>query len=293
MPRLVRWIWTLLALHLALGMIAFAHFLLTGQYGLLSWYFWALGSLFFLAMTATECSLALVCCSWFEADEPMRLAWLAIAGAALARFAGTLLREVSDGHLPRISTHWSGLVPTGLFAGWRELGLVVGGPLSMAFLAIGLGRVLRIQRRFRLRGALTRGDQALLVLILAFTVSQISTVVPLLGRHPSLGTMLLWLSDPLLSLLLIEAVLVRRCVIGMGQGLVARCWGMFVLAIVTTSAGDAAIWASSHSLLPEPLIALSWFIWFVAAAAFASAPAYQLAAMSLIREESMHLPGRR
>ncbi|MGA2807354.1 MAG: hypothetical protein ABSE87_04415 [Terracidiphilus sp.] len=293
MPRLVRWIWTLLALHLALGMIAFAHFLLTGQYGLLNWYFWALGSLFFLVMTATECSLALICCSWFDADEPMRLAWLAIACAALARFAGTLLREISDGHLPWISRHWSGLVPTGIFASWKEMGLVVGGPLSMAFLAIGLGRVLGIQRRFRLRGALTRTDQALLVLIVAFTVSQVSTILPLLGRHPSLGTMLLWLSDPLLSLLLIEAVLVRRCVIGMGQGLVARCWGMFVLAIVTTSAGDAAIWASSHSLLPEPLIALSWFIWFVAAAAFASAPAYQLAAMSLIREESMQLPGGR
>ena len=79
----------------------------------------------------------------------------------------------------------------------KKLGLVMS-QRSHRFMAIGLDDSLST---FRLRGALTRGDQALLVLILAFTVSQISTVLPLLGRHPSLGTMLLWLSDPLLSLL--------------------------------------------------------------------------------------------
>jgi hypothetical protein len=291
MPRIVRWIWTLLGFHLALGTIAFLHFVLTGEYALLTWYFWALGSLFFLIMTATECGFALVCCSWFDADEPMRLAWLMIACAALARFTGTLLRGISNPHLTWVSGHWLGWASAGLLAGLSQLGLVVGGPLSMAFLAIGLARVLRIQRRFHLIGALTRGDQALLVLIVAFTFSQIGTILPLLGSHPSAATMLLWLSDPLLSLLLIEAVLVRRSVIRMGQGLVARCWGMFVLAIATTSAGDAAIWAANHNLLPEPLNALSWFIWFVAAAAFACAPAYQLAAMSLVKEETVQSPG--
>jgi hypothetical protein len=130
------------------------------------------------------------------------------------------------------------------------------------------------------------------LLVLAFTISQLYINLPLSGNHPSLGTMLLWLSDPLLSLLLIEAILVRRSVIRMGQGLVAKCWGMFVLAIVVTSAGDAAIWASNHGLLSASLTALSWYIWFVAAAAFASAPAYQLAAISLTRESSVVLPLR-
>jgi len=132
-----------------------------------------------------------------------------------------------------------------------------------------------------------------LFLVLAFSVSQLSNDLPLLWSHPSLGTMLLWLSDPLLSLLLVEAILVRRSVIRMGQGLVAKCWGMFVLAIVITSAGDAAIWASNHGLLSEPMTALSWYIWFVAAAAFASAPAYQFAAISLTREDNLHLQARR
>jgi len=292
MPRMVRLIWILLALHLALGMIAYAHFLVTGRYVVLGWYFSTLGTLFFLVMTAIECCVALICRSWFDSDEPMRLAWGMIACAALARLGGVLLRAVSDGHLPWGYWHQFSQLPGGLFTNLSQMGLVVGGPLSMAFLAIGLGRVLGIQRKFHLLGSLTRADKALLVLVVAFSVSQLFIILPLLGSHPSLGTMLLWLSDPLLSLLLIEAILVRRSVIRMGQGLVAKCWGMFVLAIVVTSAGDAAIWASSHNLLSESITALSWYIWFVAAAAFASAPAYQLAAISLTRGTSTHLMGK-
>jgi hypothetical protein len=293
MSQLVRFIWTLLALHLALGIIAYAHFLVTGQYTVLGWYFETLGSLFFLVMTATECCLAIICRSWFDSDEPMRLAWGMIACAALARLSGVLLRAVSDGHLPWGYWHRISLPSGGLFESLSQLGMVVGGPLSMAFLAFGLGRVLGIQRKFRLLGALTRVDQALLFLVVAFSISQLAINLPLLGRHPSLGTMLLWLSDPLLSLLLIEAILVRRSVIRMGQGLVAKCWGMFVLAIVITSVGDAAIWASNHNLLSVSMTALSWYIWFIAAAAFTSAPAYQLAAISLTREGSMRLPAKR
>jgi len=225
----------------------------------------------------------------------MRLAWGLIACAALARFVGTLLRGLSTWHLSLIFGHWLSSPHTaGLDAGMDVTGMVAGGPLSMVFLAVGLGCVLRIQRRFGLMAPLTRGDQALLILIVAFTVRQIMfSFLPLLGSHPSRGTMLLWLSDPLLSLLLIEAVLVRRSVIRMGAGLVARCWGMYAFAIAITSAGDAAIWATSKGLLAEPLMFLSWFIWYVAAAAFACAPAYQLAAMSLIREECMQTSGKR
>jgi hypothetical protein len=293
MPRTVRLIWILFALHLALGMAAYAHFLVTGRYVVLGWYFSTFGTLFFLVMTATECCLALICRSWFDPDEPMRLAWGMIACAALARLAGVLLRAFSDGQLPW--GHWLqfGLIPRGLFTNFSQMGLVVGGPLSMAFLAVGLGRVLGIQRKFHLLASLTRADKALLVLVVAFSVSQLAINLPLLANHQSLGTVLLWLSDPLLSLLLIEAILVRRSVIRMGQGLVAKCWGMFVLAIVVTSAGDAAIWAGSHNLLSEPMTALSWYIWFVAAAAFASAPAYQLAAISLTRDGSIHLVEKR
>jgi hypothetical protein len=284
MPRYVRSIWIVTAIHLVIGVVAYAHFLISGRYEFIAGYFAIFGSLFFLLMTATEFSLALICRSWFDADEPMRLAWSMIALAGLARLAGTGIRQSGDGHLPWGHRQW--LVPHHgvLFANLDQLGMVVGGPLSMAFLAFGLGRVRSIQRRFRLLGSLTRGDEALIVLILGFSISQLTINLPLLRGQNSLGTILLWMSDPLLALLLVQAVLVRRSVIHIGQGLLAKCWGMFVVGIVTTSLGDAAIWANNHSFLPESLTALSWYIWFIPAAAFASAPAYQLAAMSSTRD---------
>jgi len=273
-------------------MIAYLHFLVTGTYVWLGWFFVVAGSLFFLVMTATECWLAFTCRSWFDADEPMRLAWGMIAFAALARLAGVVIREVADGRLPWGPVQLRPLFG-GVFANLGQMGLFVGGPLSMAFLAIGLGRVLQTQRRFWLRGPLTLGDRVLLVLIIAFSVSQLVINLSLLGGHPSPGAVLLWLSDPLLALLLIEAVLVRRAVVRIGQGLLAKCWGMFVMAIVTTSLGDAAIWANNHDLLSKRLTALSWYIWFVAAAAFASAPAYQLAAISIVQEPNLRQPASR
>jgi hypothetical protein len=221
----VRLIWILLALQLALGMVAYVDFLVTGQYVVLGWYFSLLGTLFFLVMTATEFSLALICQSWFDSDEPMRLAWGTIACASLARLAGVVLRAVSGGHLPWGDWHQLNQLFGGMFLSLSQMGLVVGGPVSMAFLAFGLGRVLGVQRKFQLVGSLTRGDKALIFLVLAFSVSQLAINLPLLGSRPSMGTVLLWFSDPLLSLLLIEAILVRRSVIRVGQGLVARCWG--------------------------------------------------------------------
>jgi hypothetical protein len=265
-------------------MLAYADFLVFGRYEVITRYFVIFGSLFFLLMTAAEFSLALICRSWFDDDEPMRLAWSMIALAGLARLAGTCIREGADGHLPWGTHQWLALFHSGLFANLGQLGAVVGSPLSMTFLAFGLGRVLSVQRRFRLPGSLTRGDKALLMLILAFSISQLAINLPLLRGQNSVGTILLWMSDPLLALLLVQAVLVRRSVIRIGQGLLAKCWGMFVLAIVTTSLGDAAIWANNHNYLPESLTALSWYIWFIPAAAFASAPAYQLAAMSSTRD---------
>ena len=154
----------------------------------------------------------------------------------------------------------------------------------MFFLVVALSRVLTIQERFGVLRGLSRTDLLLISLIVAFTLGEIANIVRYLGpsyQPPTLTKAILWLSDPLLALLLIQAVLIRRSVIRVGLGLISQCWGMYVIAIVTTLAGDASIWAIGQGLLSERLIALTWYIWFFAAAAFASAPAYQLAAMTL------------
>jgi hypothetical protein len=83
---------------------------------------------------------------------------------------------------------------------------------------------------------------------------------------------------PLLSLLLIEAVLVRRFSLRMGGGLIAQCWGAFTAAILVTFVGDVAVWLFAHGPVPVPLNATSWYVWFLASAAYALAPAYQVEA---------------
>lgn len=291
MPRFVRWIWRVCAIHFAIGLAAYLHFLVTGSYRYLTWYFLILGTLFFLLTTAAEFYFAFECRMGFEADEPMRMAWTFIALSSLARFLAAALISLD---------HWRGAsLPSSVLTvvlprGIAQAGEVIGGPLSMIFLAIALSRVLQVQRRFGVLRRLTRTDLLLIALIGAFTLGEIANIVRYLGpSYPSapLTRAILWSSDPLLALLLVQAVLIRRSVIRVGLGLVSQCWGMYVIAIVTTLAGDASIWAIGEGLLSEPLIALTWYIWFFAAAAFASAPAYQLAAMTLpLHEGAMRKP---
>jgi hypothetical protein len=293
MPRFVRWIWEVSAIHLGLGMAAYLHFLLTGSYQYLSQYFWIAGTAFFLLATAVELFLALQCRAGFEPDEPMRLAWTLIALASVSRFSGTLLNTANRWHLTWITGQTSSALALVSLQGLAQAGAVVGGPLAMLFLAAGLGRVLQVQHRFQVLGGLTRSDQSLIALIAVFTLGQVANILHHVGPHPPLSVVALWLSDPLLALLLIEAVLIRRAIIRVGLGLISQCWGMYVLAIVATLAGDASRWAESEGLLSDQLTALSWYIWFFAAAAFTSAPAFQLAAMSLpmTQENALHKDG--
>jgi hypothetical protein len=284
MPRFVRWIWIAFAIHFAIGMAAYLHFLITGSYRYLSWYFLTFGTLFFLLTSAAESFLSFECRSGFEADEPMRAAWTFIALASLARLVGTGLSSLDHWHVGTILGSTSSVLAVILPKGLAQAGSVVGGPLSMVLLAIGLSRVLKVQHMFGILRGLTRTDLSLISLIAAFTIAEIANIVRYLGpsyQSPSLTKAILWLSDPLLALLLVQAVLIRRSVIRVGIGLISQCWGMYVIAIVITLAGDASIWAVSEGLLSESFTALTWYIWFFAAAAFASAPAYQLAAMTL------------
>jgi hypothetical protein len=284
MPRFVRWIWRICAIHFAIGLAAYLHFLITGSYRYLTWYFLILGTLFFLLTTAAEFFLAFECRAGFEADEPMRMAWTFIALSSLARFLAAALITLDHWRGASVPGSASSFLTVILPRGIAQAGEVIGGPLSMIFLAIALSRVLQVQRRFGVLGRLKRTDLLLLALISAFTLGEIANIVRYLGPSypsPPLTKAILWSSDPLLSLLLVQAVLIRRSVIRIGMGLVSQCWGMYVIAIVTTLAGDASIWAIGEGLLSEPLIALTWYIWFFGAAAFASAPAYQLAAMTL------------
>ena len=85
--------------------------------------------------------------------------------------------------------------------------------------------------------------------------------------------------DPLLWMLLWQALRLFRSVRQMGLGWIGKCYGAFALGIVLVLLGDVAIWATSWGYLPWPWRAIGWYVWIPAAGAFAAAPAFQWEAM--------------
>lgn len=284
MPRAVVWIWRFCAIHLAVGATAYAHFLMTGSYSFITWYFVILGTLFLLLTAAAEFYLAFECRSGFDPDEPMRMVWSLITLASSARFLAAALIFLDHWRVEKIQSAMASVLGLPLTKSLAEVGEVIGGPIAMVLLAIALSRVLSIQRQFGILRGLTRLDITLICLIILFTLAEGANILRYIHPpfpRPSVAQAILWTSDPLLGFLLVEAVLIRRSAFCIGFGLVSKCWGMYVMAIMATLAGDAGIWAFGENLIPEQLVPLTWYIWFFAAAAFASAPAYQLAAMKL------------
>jgi hypothetical protein len=109
-----------------------------------------------------------------------------------------------------------------------------------------------------------------------------STVISLLAKADRQAITLLsflgWITDPLLCIVLLEALLLRRMVMKMGGGLVERCWTSYSVAILLTAAGDLAFWLLGFRVRGDA-VALSWLVWYPAAAAYALGPAWQLEAI--------------
>ena len=121
----------------------------------------------------------------------------------------------------------------------------------------------------------------MLALIGAYVVREARDVVAAIhaGARLSVGVVFGWPVDPLLLVLLGEAMLLNRSVKHMGEGWIGRCWSAFSIGIFLVSLGDVAIWAASWGFLPWPWSGLQWYVWIPAAGAFAVAPAYQLEAI--------------
>ncbi|MBV9266787.1 MAG: hypothetical protein JO061_11520 [Acidobacteriaceae bacterium] len=217
------------------------------------------GALFFVGASLLQVYLSFRCAALFSSGDLLRPAWFLIAFSGLARLAGDILR---------------------LFG--RETFSPLFSPVSMLSLAFGLYRVLRACRQNGIFGQLRLSDSLLIGPVVVYTVDFFATVVLASGSQSATSwvqRVLSWTSDPLLCVLLIQAILIRRSVANMGWGLIARCWISFTAAIFATSLGDVGLWAWSKGYLPPPLETASWHVWFVASAAFALGPAYQLQAM--------------
>jgi hypothetical protein len=213
--------------------------------------------------------------------NPLRNAWSLIMLASAVRWVGLVLANwlnVPSYINPRFyfAQPWD----TQTAASLREFGLLIG-PVHMLLLAVGLGMVLRLYKRLGILAKLKPVDYFLLALVLGFTLRQGHQIYHLVAQESdplTLTAILKWVTDPLLSCLLVEAVLIRRAVVSMGWGLISKSWGAYTVAIFLTSVAHMGMWADRYGDIPWQVGALSWYIWFAVTAAYALGPAYQVQA---------------
>ena len=267
---------------LAIGIAAAVAWWQTGNPIWIQSFFSYAGALFLVACSALGCWASLHCWKRFSSGDLLRPAWLLISLSALAQLVGGVITHVfgnaallSRITLLDVSPNAALIVRAG------EYGRLFS-PAYMVFLALGLLYVLKACRENGLIGRFRRVDIVLLLIVVAYTVNFLATVVLAshqLARRQAVTPIHDWTSDPLLCILLLEAILIRRSIGNMGWGLIARCWFSFTAAIALTSVGDVGLWAWWKGYLPPALAVASWYVWFLASAAYALGPCYQLQAL--------------
>lgn len=230
------------------------------------------GALWLVTLSVVELWYALAARRLFSPGEPLRAAWSLIAMAAACHLASGILIQVLSQDSLINPLRYSGDLTV-----LRQLGLLIGGPLQMALLACGLVYPIRAYRRFGMLAGFRGLDWVLLAWVVCFAVRECADVARAVsgGRAVTAYEAINLVTAPLLAVLLLEAILIRRSVLNMGSGLVGKCWGAYTAAVFLTSLGDMGLWASTHSDLAAPLASVIWYIWFLAGSAYALAPAFQ------------------
>ena len=260
----------------AVGLAGWVHWQTTGEVRWLIAFFRYPNTFFIILVGAAEVGFCAYARQQFERGDALRSAWSWLTLAAMAHFTGTLLTTFFESRTDSPS-QWNTI---------HDAGQALGGPAQMALLLVGLVRVAIHCRRLGLLKRLTRSDHLLLALVLGLTVRTVYGIWRYLsGGKPVTWVMAAnWTSDPMLILLLVVAVLIRRSVFRMGRGMIANCWRSFVAAILLTVIADAGLWCLQCT--SAPWAGLGWYLWFIADATFALAPAFQVAALEHARSRS-------
>jgi hypothetical protein len=268
----------------------------TGDTHWLSRFFYYPGALFLVGASAVELALCLQCLRAFSPGEHMGSAWLLLLASAVCHFTGSVMSElfgVRSWLNPLV--FWHSERSTAVFASMRVLGLTLGGPVRWLFLAWGLCLVLRVYRQMGLLGRIRHTDWFLIMVTTIYVFLEAGAVVAALrtGTVFSLYQQINWLNDPLLLVLMIEAILIYRSLVTSGFGRVSKCWGTYVLAIVFTCLGDIGLLAHAYGYAPWPAEPITWHTWLIASGLFALAPAYQLLAIRRIHLSLQAITRRR
>ena len=260
--------------------MVFAVWRITGNDAWIEIFFQIPGALLLVWLAAVSLLISVRVTRGFFPGEPMRGAWQLIALSAGSELAGSVLIQIfgTKSLLNPLTYFPHGVERVPVF---RTIGTILHGPCRFALLATALYLVLRLYRQSGFLGRYTPLDWVVLVVFGSYVVREATDVVVAMhrGKVFSAGEILNFPADPLLWVLLAQAMRLSRSVERMGAGWISRCYGAFSAGIFLILVGDVMIWATVWGYLPWPWSALGWFVWIPAAVAFALAPLYQWEAM--------------
>jgi hypothetical protein len=231
-------------------------------------------------MAAVELWLCLVVLRSFPAGSPLRSTWMLLTLAAAARAGSGVLTEFL-GTIWLLNPLWWGEQPkSGLIGQLRQAALLAGGPIRLVLLVAALLAVLRILRKYGFRVLPTFGDWAVSGIVCMFTLARFgeACAASLAGRQISQADWISLAGLPILCVLSMEAMLLRRSVARMGNGLISKGWVVLGYGILLTVAGEVVLWVLPHYSQTLPLAMVCALMPLTIGSAFALVPAYQLAA---------------
>ncbi|HEY4364247.1 MAG TPA: hypothetical protein VGN17_24985 [Bryobacteraceae bacterium] len=257
----------------AVGILGWIYWRLTGDNGAILAFFRYPNSLLTLLICLIEAGLCWEVWRQFEPGDSFRAGWFWLSLAAVAHLAGRTLSS------PGSEEVW-----VSLGVNLRDAGSVLGGPVQMALLLVGLAQVAWQCRRLGILRKLVSADYLLLAVVSGFGVRTVYGISQYLaaGKPVTWTTLVSWSSDPLLLMLLAVAVLIWRSMAKLGCGLLANCWRSYVIAIALTSLGAASSWCLDCTVTSW-WTELGWYVWFLADATYALAAAFQAAALDRVR----------
>jgi hypothetical protein len=175
---------------------------------------------------------------------------------------------------------WPGQSKSGLVEQFRQAALLAGGPIRLALLGAAMLAVLRVLRKSGFRVRPTFGDWAVSGIVCMFTLARLgeSCAASLAGRQISQADWISLAGLPILCVLSMEAMLLRRSVARMGNGLIPRGWVVLGYGILLTVTGEVVLWVLPHYSQTLPLAMVCALMPLTVGSAFALVPAYQLAA---------------
>lgn len=267
--------------YLAVGLLAFVAWQVTGQATWVEQFFKVPAAVLLVTLAAAQLLVSVSVVREFSPGQPLRIAWQLIAMSAGCDLAGGLLVHILSVDMPVNPLTHLGLWTSSTGHALEQGGFVVGGSCRFILLTAGLFWALKTYRQTGFLAKLAAIDWVLLGVVCAYVICEARDLAVALqhGKHPELAEILGWPVDPLLCLLLPEAMLLFRSVQRMGPGWVGRGWKALAVGVALVALGDMAIWATNYGYIRWPWSALAWYIWLPASAAFALGPAYQLEAI--------------